>query len=926
MTDLSPAQLTFLQDHLNYDARGMLKKRALRKQLQEFWRRRDKAQVELNALPPAHPQRAAIEKGIADATKKAEDGKLKAAYADLKSIKESARAAATVVKNGVNLGVIRADITTAVQKAQNMMATKQAVQDSTDNQSQTLITRANAIADPATGANRDEILKLLGAAQRQKLVLIGAMDALESTTEQSLATYSGLHSNAPVMGALLDLIAHNIGLFNLAHPGELPPAIQGDLMSVDGKAKTHFLTGNGGELRAEVTTMLRDRRVTLLDILATKTTPPQLEASQSTDHDGKALTGDEAIQAQKDMAERFKIAEDLEKERWAAAQERYREDVLKDNFALNLTEGNVLIQPSKTLEFSTVDFFDDLDIDLTDTDKTPDEIGQTAGKGISDALAVMLADMSALPDEAYEMCTRGADDWMREAAIASGVNYDPKRPNDTDPEVFKRLKAAADAMNKAAFEAFPNKASFDDMMMPTEFTLDGVKYDDIKFLSRGGGGKVFIATHPASGEQVVLKTPIAGGTDAGDVDPEAHASFREEALNHRAATGGETGECSDNILDMKGIVLAPSGLPMIVMDLADAGDAEGYSDAMSACEDSGLISDVARQAMMAEQMRDMIKGLQVMQQSGMTHHDLKEANVFLSSDGSFKIADFGLARHVGSETEGVVEMNEFTAGYQPPEIEGEGDVTQKSDNFTLGEILDRITDPMRGQGGIQEGFSSMQAAKGQKVDAEGKVTSASSLDRLVNALKETDPDKRPTLDAVLMSSYFDDMDSSYRAEDVDRLKVASAEYAKTAGRKTAKISEVLNRLKGQLQRLEWSKTDALVEAEIANLQKVKAERQSKLTLLEKRRAIAFGEDDIKDLDHKIAEQTRTVNNMDDPIRTAQQKLGATKDSVDIEKINAEMETVRKDIIQKEKEIKAIHDDPQYAAIVKELDEANAAFV
>ena len=48
----------------------------------------------------------------------------------------------------------------------------------------------------------------------------------------------------------------------------------------------------------------------------------------------------------------------------------------------------------------------------------------------------------------------------------------------------------------------------------------------------------------------------------------------------------------------------------------------------------------------------------------MSHHDLKEANVFVMADGTFKIADFGLANILDDHDDRVT-MDQNTPGYEP---------------------------------------------------------------------------------------------------------------------------------------------------------------------------------------------------------------------------------------------------------------------
>jgi serine/threonine protein kinase len=199
------------------------------------------------------------------------------------------------------------------------------------------------------------------------------------------------------------------------------------------------------------------------------------------------------------------------------------------------------------------------------------------------------------------------------------------------------------------------------------------QYQIIAPLGSGGMGEVYRARDERLGREVALKVMAAHVA----ADPEMRARFETEAravasLSH------------PSIVAIHELVLI-DGVPVAVMELLEGQTlrARVKNGALAWREAISVAAAVA-------------EGLAAAHAKGVIHRDLKPENVFLTSDGTVKVLDFGLALHrleaadvsesptLGRTAQGVV-LGTF--GYMSPEQVTGTRIDGRSDIFAVGCLL-----------------------------------------------------------------------------------------------------------------------------------------------------------------------------------------------------------------------------------------------
>jgi serine/threonine protein kinase/beta-lactam-binding protein with PASTA domain len=267
--------------------------------------------------------------------------------------------------------------------------------------------------------------------------------------------------------------------------------------------------------------------------------------------------------------------------------------------------------------------------------------------------------------------------------------------------------------------------------------LDG-RYQINRRLARGGMATVYQAVDTRLTRTVAVKVMHVGlGDDAEfarKFDREARAAAR---LSHPAVV---------SVFDQGQAVLDGHTVrPYIVMEYV-----EGLT----------LRDVILREAPMAptralEVFEPVLAALAAAHDAGLVHRDVKPENVLISLQGRIKVADFGLAKAISSQTSTATSgLLIGTVSYLPPELVLSGRADARSDVYSAGVVLFELLTgrkPHTGETPIQVAYAHVHndVPPPSTVNRSGRIPPY--LDALVAGATARDADNRPRDARVLLA-------------------------------------------------------------------------------------------------------------------------------------------------------------------------------
>jgi serine/threonine protein kinase len=194
-------------------------------------------------------------------------------------------------------------------------------------------------------------------------------------------------------------------------------------------------------------------------------------------------------------------------------------------------------------------------------------------------------------------------------------------------------------------------------------------FDSLELIGQGSMGKVYRARDTRAGATIALKVFFPDTSISAQQQDELLARFQKEAnvlttIQH------------PNIVGIKEVG-SFEGQEYIAMEFLDGPNlkdllAMGVTFSLTDTVDIGV---------------QMLAGLEACHAMGVVHRDIKPANIVKLPSGELKLADFGVARILTDATISRTGTVVGTPNYMSPEQVRGGEVTTRSDLFSLGVVL-----------------------------------------------------------------------------------------------------------------------------------------------------------------------------------------------------------------------------------------------
>ena len=335
----------------------------------------------------------------------------------------------------------------------------------------------------------------------------------------------------------------------------------------------------------------------------------------------------------------------------------------------------------------------------------------------------------------------------------------PLDPPDMLAVLSPEQQSFARSMADGIQEAMPNRILDQDSI-----EVNGQKYINKTKLGQATMAVVYTYEHPETGQKIVVKEPLSSGLSEKEFQEKILDESVRELENHYHAMGLEGGGDS-HLVSMIGSISTEQG-PLVVMELIDGGDCQDLLEKMSDRVESMDLTSEDSQTIKKNMFYQMMQGLQYMHDRGMSHLDVKYDNFLISSEGTVKVADFGMSK---TSTQFLAHDSEINDNHhlKPPEAfqsvlelstDG-GEITNKFDSWSVGAMMHQQLLGTRHRLYNTFGSKTEAMAIEFRSDFNNRMIENPSTptEHLINGLMHPDPSQRLSLSEAMQSPVFDDI-------------------------------------------------------------------------------------------------------------------------------------------------------------------------
>ena len=256
------------------------------------------------------------------------------------------------------------------------------------------------------------------------------------------------------------------------------------------------------------------------------------------------------------------------------------------------------------------------------------------------------------------------------------------------------------------------------------------KYQQIKFLGKGGFGRVILAKDKDSNSNVAIKYIDFEGMDEYDIDKVVQEGRLLSKFIHK------------NIIKFEDFSFNNSRA-ILVMEFAEGGDLDNK------IKEQRKIGPF-KEEIIISWFLELCNVIKYCHQRNILHRDLKPLNIFLTRDNHIKLGDFGISKVLKS----IEEKTKTRIGspyYMSPEVLKGKEYSYSCDIWSLGIVLYELCLLKHPLSHLNKNLVFLFITEGNlgKIDINCKKNYSEKTCDLITKILVKNPDERPSIDEII---------------------------------------------------------------------------------------------------------------------------------------------------------------------------------